>query len=152
MSATELERLEEYFGNKQRELCRLRKVLFGGYHQGSVLELFSQMEQEYEGAMARAEKEYEAQLQALRSRNEALIQENQGYGACLEQIYESLSSLSQSFLSLLEQQRQRDEELKKGVAQTDVLGAAAAQEIRQADGLEERRTGRVITPKFGSSS
>ncbi|MGO5116322.1 hypothetical protein ACTQ33_15150 [Candidatus Avoscillospira sp. LCP25S3_F1] len=150
MEQEKFKNLEEFFGRKKLELPELKRTLFGGYRPSSVQQYVEQLEEQTRQQMLEFEKQHELDIQALRERCEELEQQTQEYGVCLDQISQSLTSLSQSFLQLLEQQTQRDQLLRTYQ--------------RQIGGLEEEplpasRTGRrmeeavptdacAITPLF----
>lgn len=137
--------LEEFFGRKILELPELKRTLFGGYRPSSVQQYVEQLKEQTKQQILEFEKQYALDIQALQERCGELEQQTQGYGACLDQISQSLTSLSQSFLQLLEQQTQRDQLLRTYQRQ---LGGLEREPLRTPQGTYQME--KTVSPEAGS--
>lgn len=152
MAEKEFDRLEEFFGRKRMELSDLDRALFRGYRPESVLQYINQLEIEVRRELLQIQKQYQEQLEALEGTQAALRAENQGYGACLDRIYESMASISMMFRHLLEQREPRTE--RPATDNTASLESQAEEVLRQSElmlDISEIPSSCVITPMFRST-
>lgn len=139
MEQEKFKNLEDFFGRKKLELPELKRTLFGGYRPSSVQQYVEELEKQTRQQILEYEKLHKQDIEALRERCGELEQQTQEYGACLDQISQSLTSLSQSFLQLLEQQTQRDQLLRTYQRQ---LGGLEREPLEPA--LGEQRMGETV--------
>lgn len=112
MNTEILEQLDEFFEKKRMRLSEMRRCIFGGYRPDDVTVYVSELESETRLEIVKMQKWCETQVQALEARSERLEEELRGYHTCLDQIYKSVASLSQSFLTMVEQQKRREQLLQ----------------------------------------
>lgn len=145
MEQEKFKNLEEFFGRKKLELPELKRTLFGGYRPSSVQQYVEELEKQTRQQILEYEKRHKQDIEALRERYGELEQQTQEYGACLDQISQSLTSLSQSFLQLLEQQTQRDQLLRTYQRQ---LGGLEKEPLQTS--LGEYQMEKTVSPEAGS--
>lgn len=137
MNTETLEHLDEFFEKKRMGLSEIRRCIFGGFRPDDVTVYLSELESETRLEIVKMQKWCETQVQALETRSERLEEELRGYHTCLDQIYKSVASLSQSFLTMVEQQKRR-EQLLQAYQQQIVAsglqgGGPLAQEVAQRE-------------------